>query len=918
MASSKGQCSEGSERLKNLIEMQMSDLGTSRREVITTHDVFNDGGPLPGQLDADRECDKPGTLAYRLARANNNSLSAWSNFHKTITDTDEIEELEDINEGQSHRRALNDQFTGLRRPMPQLSSQPFFSTHPAPANSRGRGGGHAGTTRRSPHTLSPTNSRTSYHGGIVKTSNGHRSVSMPTGSRLDPALNINNDDIDPHAGGRGRRRGRGRGVDRGSVRATLSKRPLPPQSSTPQRPLIIPDMSSRLGDTDSFLSIMRNRNATMSKESAAVPVTPSTLMISQDQPLPSVMSLSLPYPKARSVTTPKPSASLPVPPQTKPVYKDQPLAERMIPKSPTPNRSTSRPQTSAISKKKAPVQTPKNTAMAFIGGTDTSTHVADLKQKKTADEHPHKKDKISPMPTSSKKMTPLAKAKDVKQQTSVQTLLGEGPSMTDTSTQTDVVSSHTLGEDLINLEWTTPPRQASFTSPNAAILQGLDMTPLVPSAPSAYSICASVDAESQRSELGFHDMISTRGKSEHDFIDIVSKAVNKSVRSAIDDYAMDRNVSCFSTSPRLDAAAIAQNRTTDSSQKLPTGISTPTRDMSHLEQWLWKANSPVKGSSFENHRSPHGSSPESADQQQSTRMPVPGLSPHKSEYSDMDTQPVTFNEIIKMIKPRGIRKTDSGKVEIIRRQDPFNPLESIKPVDADNPIQNVVPVAPCSTSVSTKPTGLLASKYASEPPVSFTKPVKKRPAVSAAKVITHDMKGKIAPLSQTAPSRPPGLAAPVRPPGLPLRPQATSWYPHSSAKVLNATTSKVTQSFASTGVRTIGPAPSVFQPTMLRGDNETATPTTHAQQTPAKMPLQTENWSANIAPASSNPDAKRRVSNLTFPRKRTPPPFSLPRTFGHSPGSMLPGFTPPPLTNSDDKVERKVSTLGPAPLTPRK
>jgi hypothetical protein len=71
-----------------------------------------------------------------------------------------MEELDDINDGQSHRLALNEQFAGQRRPMLQLSgtqfnSPPSIGNHPVPPTSRGRGGGRAGTNRRASYAPSP-------------------------------------------------------------------------------------------------------------------------------------------------------------------------------------------------------------------------------------------------------------------------------------------------------------------------------------------------------------------------------------------------------------------------------------------------------------------------------------------------------------------------------------------------------------------------------------------------------------------------------------------------------------------------------------------------------------------------------------------------------------------------------------------
>jgi hypothetical protein len=78
-------------------------------------------------------------------------------------------------------------------------------------------------------------SRTSHRGGIVKTNNNQRSVTV--GARLDPALNENNDDIDPQSRGRGR--GRNRGLGRGRAQATPRQSPLPLRPPRSQRALLM-------------------------------------------------------------------------------------------------------------------------------------------------------------------------------------------------------------------------------------------------------------------------------------------------------------------------------------------------------------------------------------------------------------------------------------------------------------------------------------------------------------------------------------------------------------------------------------------------------------------------------------------------------------------------------------------------------
>jgi hypothetical protein len=607
-------------------------------------------------------------------------------------------------------------------------------------------------------------------------------------------------------------------------------------------------------------------------------------------------------------------------------YHDQPLAERMTPQSPTPSRIAPRSQTAAFSKSKGPALTSRSTAKAPIEGTGTSIDVEDLNWKISADEFPRKKSPLLPVSTPAKKKArPVAKppqaaqktfsgeTQAVKQRALGQNLLDEGPTVAQTSIQTDDVSSYIPGEDLINLEFTTPPRQASFASPSAAVLEGLDFAvPLVPFAPSPSSIYVSADAESQLGELGFSDMISTRNEEPGaEFWDLIGNTVGRSVGSALKDaYGKGYIPPFLNKFDQEETPAISRNLAAKSAEQFLKGISTPNHDMSHLEQWLTKANNANEGSSFEKHRSPHGSSPESADQKPSTRLPVPGLSPHKSEYSELDLQhvelikPLDFTKAVKSTKPINFSKPlESTK-----------PIEFNKPVEAAKPPQKPVPETSHS-GVFIKPTGLLDSKYASEPPAALTKPTRKKPASATAN--PHDMTSRMASRPQAAPSRPPGLAAPSRPPGLPSGSQAMASRPKTSARVLRERTPNVHQPVSSTGVRTIGPAPSVFEPTTLRDGNGSAAPPISVQQPAARVPLQAENWSANIAPTSSNSDALRRVSNLTFPRME-PVSFPVPRVIGPGPGTVLPGFSPTPLTKSGDKAVSKVTILGPPPFTPRK
>ncbi|KAJ5569930.1 uncharacterized protein N7459_009360 [Penicillium hispanicum] len=99
--------SEKSERDELLNKLQMADLGTARRENIST---FDDRKNIPSvrleDIEASRQSNIPGTAAQRLASKNKLKLTAWADFHKTVTDTGGLEDLEDLMRGQSHRANL--------------------------------------------------------------------------------------------------------------------------------------------------------------------------------------------------------------------------------------------------------------------------------------------------------------------------------------------------------------------------------------------------------------------------------------------------------------------------------------------------------------------------------------------------------------------------------------------------------------------------------------------------------------------------------------------------------------------------------------------------------------------------------------------------------------------------------------------
>ncbi|RAH74569.1 uncharacterized protein BO66DRAFT_425555 [Aspergillus aculeatinus CBS 121060] len=138
------------ERLKRL---QMDDLGTARREFISTKDgprrVLNVGLET---IEASRESNQPGTKAQLMAQKNKAQLADWS------SDTGDLENLDSLLDGQTHRLGL----------AALLHSRPHDFAPIRGGMSRGRGGGVAGTRGRQGK---PSVSKVLGQGGVSKSGN---------------------------------------------------------------------------------------------------------------------------------------------------------------------------------------------------------------------------------------------------------------------------------------------------------------------------------------------------------------------------------------------------------------------------------------------------------------------------------------------------------------------------------------------------------------------------------------------------------------------------------------------------------------------------------------------------------------------------------------------------------------------------
>ncbi|QSS63722.1 hypothetical protein I7I51_00781 [Histoplasma capsulatum] len=97
------------ERQRRMQELQMADLGTARREYISTVDLPNKYRHVGlDQIEAIRATNIKGSKVQKIAQANRAQLNAWNNAHQTIGGDVQLEDLDDMMSGQSHRAQLFD------------------------------------------------------------------------------------------------------------------------------------------------------------------------------------------------------------------------------------------------------------------------------------------------------------------------------------------------------------------------------------------------------------------------------------------------------------------------------------------------------------------------------------------------------------------------------------------------------------------------------------------------------------------------------------------------------------------------------------------------------------------------------------------------------------------------------------------
>ncbi|GAB1204504.1 hypothetical protein APSETT445_003159 [Aspergillus pseudonomiae] len=146
------------EKAERLSRLQMEDLGTARREHISTTDNRKVKKARLEDIEATRLSNQPGTEAQRLAEQNRQQLTEWKNVFKKLGDTLDLENLDDLLNGQSHRLQLRAALHGSGNydsgrsskttdDYPKIS-EALHSASTRGSRTRGRGGGIAGTRGR--------------------------------------------------------------------------------------------------------------------------------------------------------------------------------------------------------------------------------------------------------------------------------------------------------------------------------------------------------------------------------------------------------------------------------------------------------------------------------------------------------------------------------------------------------------------------------------------------------------------------------------------------------------------------------------------------------------------------------------------------------------------------------------------------
>ncbi|CAI7616025.1 unnamed protein product [Penicillium crustosum] len=678
--------SESAEQLRRMQIIQMADLGTARREMISTADIANQARTHLAEIESKRLIDQ----------RDEDQLSKWANFHTQIGDTHGMEELDDIDSGQSHRASLHAMLH------PDGSQPRTYANHPYPTPSAGRGGGVMGKRGRGgvvpappkgPADLPLAFARAAFRGNIGRPGRpGPRArlTTMSASIHLDPALNCNNDDGDS------RERGRGRGYGKGKGKANSQQQvqvPSAPSRAQRQPPAI--DFATRISDPADFMSSFQSRRATetYNKSTDTIVSAPMQKTKSTQEPVPTKdPKPKMPpsdAPKKKSTSIPpsskhasSPVATLTTPsraahidqPHIGPYLVETPLSARVVPldktasfktrkvqpdtsKSPKPHNNTPQveapipPASHSVSAQKSS----KSQKGKDMASSSQSHHSAvgtiaedEIQWKVSPGEEPRKNTALSTkkavlpkasMPIAEAKKTPVPKVtqpkesrqsvpsgiqtEENKQKAQLQDLLGEGDSP-------------------VNAASSTPRhlKTVAIQSPGIAELAGLKFAGKPGGSVPVKSIDEVIAPKTAINEIDIYgpQIIEELRDIRRHIRSPQDLATTRDIERILESKLLQLVPTAYAPLPAAPAASEIENRL-GNLVALVEYLSTPQQATNAVEV---PSAARRDLTPFEGHRSPpppssSSNSPPSADNN-THKVGVPGLSPTRSESSDIISQ----------------------------------------------------------------------------------------------------------------------------------------------------------------------------------------------------------------------------------------------------------------------------------------
>ncbi|CAI7564519.1 unnamed protein product [Penicillium glandicola] len=859
---------ESAEQLRKMQILQMADLGTARREMISTSEFRNHARAQLADIESKRQLD----------RRDEAQLSKWANLHADIGDTRGMEELDDIECGQSHRANLHAMLH------PNGSQPRTYANHPYPTPSVGRGGGVMGKRGRGgfvpPPPQGPVNlphppARASTHGNFGRPGRPGprgRSTTMPGNIKLDPALNCNNDDSDARDH-RGSGRGRGKGKGRGSAQEQVHI-PSAPRAHRTQRPPPAVNFAARISEPGEFMSLFQSRRATETYKSVDTIVSaPMEKTASSKQPIPpNEPKIKIPSSgtsKQKTATILPPSKSIFSQPHIGPYPVETPLPSPRVvpldkttpfkPRKPQPNAPSPSPSQSVSVRQSAKSKKAKDMAGSQVPYPAVVAITADeIQWKVSAGEEPRKKGVTpSKAAVSSDHSMPLNEAKKMPVTVANVAQINDGNQNLPTGNRKGKPKQKAQPRDLLSDDDSPvnapnkirhPLKTVAIQSPGTAELAGLKFAEKAEDSGPVKTIDEVIAPKTTNNEIPETKTRRNDQSQEPDAFSIYGPQIIEELRDirrhihSPQDLATTRDIERILEAKLLQliptaSAAPAAPATSEIENRLGNLAALVERlTASQQKTNAVEVSSAAKRdlTPFEGHRSPaplssSSSSPPSADKR-THKVCVPGLWPNRSESPD-----------------------------IISR---FETLQVSEQLAAPLQPQRAVP-AP-----TLRPLEVTKRAITSDAPVQATPALESRPKQPAKRTLTLDDSMFAGPPIANLTSK-----ARIIEPNV-VRPQATT-------RALSANNPNIPkhQDVQSAGVRTIGPAPykprvigpapSVYEPTMLRDVSEARRRTASTQH--ANLDTRTEN--------RSSLDVENRASSSVQPGRvfSMPDPATIPQ-----------------------------------------